>query len=149
VSGGNAFVSVIAGAEHTCGLLESGLLKCWGLNDVGEVGDGTTTNRSTPVSVSGGHVFLMIAASGLAYHTCGLKAGGVPWCWGWNGVGQLGDGSFLDRVVPKPVHVPVLMGTGAAAPAPSLVGEPPPRHGMEQRSEWRGRQGISRRHRKE
>jgi len=128
VTGGNAFVSVTAGAENTCGLLESGLLKCWGFNDFGGVGDGTRTNRSTPVSVSGGHVFLMIAAS-FGYHTCGLKAGGVPWCWGWNEGGQLGDGSFVDRVVPTPVRAPALVGVASAnALTPSGLRESPPRN---------------------
>jgi alpha-tubulin suppressor-like RCC1 family protein len=148
VTGGDAFVSVTAGMENTCGLLESGLLKCWGLNDVGEVGDGTTTHRSTPVSVSGGHAFLMIA-TGPSYHTCSLAAGGVPWCWGWNEGGQLGDGSFVDRIVPTAL-ARVLMGVqGVAAPTPSGLRESSARHRVEQRSQIRGRRGIVQRPGKE
>lgn len=100
--------------ENTCGLLQSGLLKCWGINDIGEVGDGSTTPRSTPVSVSGGHLFLSIA-TGPSYHSCGVEAGGVPWCWGWNEGGQLGDGSFVDRAVPTALAKVFIGVSGASA----------------------------------
>ncbi len=82
-----------------CELNSGGQALCWGDNRRGQVGDGTTTNRTQPTAVSGGANFTSIA-KGAADHACGLIAGEQAICWGANSFGQLGDGSTTDRTTP-------------------------------------------------
>jgi alpha-tubulin suppressor-like RCC1 family protein len=96
-----ATTAVRAGESHTCGLTSSGTAYCWGSNDAGQLGDGTTTNRFLPTMVSGGHTFAAIAPGW--FHTCGLRTDGALYCWGLNTSGQLGDGTAADRLVPTAV----------------------------------------------
>ena len=74
---------------------------CWGSNRDGAVGDGTRTERLTPVRVAGGVRFASISVG--ITTTCGLTHEGDAYCWGWNGFGQLGDGSETNRLTPVPV----------------------------------------------
>jgi hypothetical protein len=71
------------------------------LNGSDQLGDNTTTDRSTPVPVQGGVTFTSITAGGL--FTCGLTSAGAAWCWGHNASGQLGDNTHNQR--PTPVAV--------------------------------------------
>ena len=73
---------------------------CWGRNEDGELGDGTTFDRSTPVKV---YSLTAVAVSAGAFSTCALVAGGTVKCWGENGWGELGDGSHEDSSIPVTV----------------------------------------------
>lgn len=81
---------VVTGFYHTCALTSEGTVMCWGDNEYGQLGDGTTTNRSAPVAVNGlSHVTSLTAGD---YHTCALTDMGEVLCWGDNEQGQLGLG---------------------------------------------------------
>ncbi len=105
VSGTNTFtalaLSPAAGAGHTCGVSAAGTMFCWGHNQSGQLGDGSTSNRSAPTLVSGGQIFASVAA-GFA-HSCGRTAIGTTLCWGANQSGQLGDGSTTNRTAPTAI----------------------------------------------
>jgi alpha-tubulin suppressor-like RCC1 family protein len=98
VSGGRAFESLTGGGSHTCALTEDGSAYCWGSNDRGQLGDGSSEPHNTPTPVAGGSSFASIDAG--ESHTCALTNGGVAHCWGANDRGQLGDGSTTDRLTP-------------------------------------------------
>ena len=116
VSGLTSGVSAIApGYDHTCALTTGGGVKCWGNNVYGQVGDGTQTERLTPVDGSGLTNGISAVASG-AEHSCALTTGGGVKCWGWNGDGQLGDGTLNHRTTPVEAIDP--------NPLPSLPGVP-------------------------
>jgi len=91
-------VSVSAGGEHSCGLTSAGVAYCWGNNDLGRLGDGTTLARTSAVAVVGGHKFTSISAG--YRHTVGLTTSGQVYTWGGNGDGQLGDGTTTSRSSP-------------------------------------------------
>jgi alpha-tubulin suppressor-like RCC1 family protein len=94
--------SISAGSLHTCALLDGGEVKCWGRNEEGELGDGTTVARLGPVTVSDLHARIREIAAG-GFHTCAVSVGGLVECWGWNLAGALGDGTRKDRH--RPVRV--------------------------------------------
>jgi alpha-tubulin suppressor-like RCC1 family protein len=139
VTGISNAVSIAAGDSSSCAVLSSGTIKCWGNNGVGQLGDGTTVSRLTPVSVSSistavdvatnGSSACALLSSGAVYcwggnspsparvsgistatsialggsHSCALLADGTVKCWGSNILGQLGDGTYSDRLVPTAV----------------------------------------------
>jgi len=99
--GGGTWASVSAGYSRTCALATDNTAYCWGLNDFGQVGDGSDTDRSVPTPVSGGHLFTALVSG--YQHTCGLNAAGAIFCWGYNAFGQLGDGTNEHNYSPTPV----------------------------------------------
>ena len=76
----------------------------WGLNFHGTLGDGTTTDRLTPVQVSNLTGVTAVAAG--EHHSLALKSDGTVWAWGFNGFGNLGVGTTTDRLTPAQVQGP-------------------------------------------
>ncbi|WP_160295188.1 putative Ig domain-containing protein [Geobacter sp. OR-1] len=100
--------SVDAGAYHGVALRNDGTVWTWGYNSSGQLGDGTTTNRLTPVRINELSGITAIAAAkgslyGVGNHSAALRNDGTVWTWGANSFGQLGDGSTESRS--KPVEV--------------------------------------------
>lgn len=93
--------SVSGGYRHTCATTTSGKVKCWGFNNVGQLGDNSTTNRTTPVDVANLSNVQQIGLS--EGHVCAVTTAGGAYCWGYNNNGQLGDNSIADRSVPTQV----------------------------------------------
>ncbi len=96
VLGGHTFQALSVGGHRACGLDLAGKAHCWGENRYGQLGDGTTIDKATPVEVSGGKTFVKIYAGkigglgGLPTFSCGLEAAGTAWCWGY---GSFGNGN--------------------------------------------------------
>ena len=112
VTGLASGVAVIAaGGNHTCALTTAGAVQCWGNNPFGQLGDGSTTNTTTPQPVTGLASGVAAISAGV-YHTCALTTAGAVQCWGRNAYGQLGDGSTTDKTTPQPVTG---MASGVAA----------------------------------
>jgi len=101
ISGGLRFESITPWANHSCGLTASNVAHCWGRNDSGQLGAGTTNAATVPVAVAGGLAFQAIAAG--SEFSCGLSTTGAGHCWGLNDKGQLGDGLTTASSLPHPV----------------------------------------------
>jgi alpha-tubulin suppressor-like RCC1 family protein len=107
---GTGYAAVTAGGSHNCALLAaSNTLKCWGANSSSNLGNGSTTDLSSPTAIDAGVSYSVTAAGG--NHSCGivlldsntpaLPAGALK-CWGSNSMGQVGDGAtlFVPSIVP-------------------------------------------------
>src|SRR5437660_6493291 len=90
--------AVTGGGVHSCALLPAGTVECWGRNYFGQLGDGTNTNSSIPIAVSGLDNAVAIATGGA--HSCALVANGTVKCWGYNGCGGLGNGTTTNSSTP-------------------------------------------------
>ena len=95
--------NIAAGDDHTCAASENGEVRCWGFNETGQLGDGTTENAHAPVWVRGLPGKALAVAAGWG-HTCALTEEGGVYCWGDNTNGQLGNGSAKD-FIPSPMAV--------------------------------------------
>jgi alpha-tubulin suppressor-like RCC1 family protein len=103
VAGTRQFRQVSAGGLHTCAVTADFRAYCWGSNSFGELGDGTTTDRTTAVLVRGGLQFRQVDAGSFG-HTCGVTyADRRVYCWGYNHYGQLGDGTTTQHLTPTAV----------------------------------------------
>lgn len=94
--------SLAAGNNHSCAVLGDGTARCWGRNDQGQLGNGTTVgSTSSPVPVSG--LTGVTALAGGAFFTCARRQDGTVHCWGDNDYGQLGVGTMTDSTTPLAV----------------------------------------------
>ena len=124
-----AALSVATGDAHTCVVggdaMGTPLVACFGANDRGQLGDGTTTTRATPAGVVFGGAApvppVVIAAGGA--HTCAADGAGRLWCWGRGDRGQLGTGGTDDRLAPGELALPdgntVAVASRRAKPTPA------------------------------
>jgi alpha-tubulin suppressor-like RCC1 family protein len=98
--------SLVAGGDNSVAIGSDRKLYAWGDNNLGQLGDGSTTGHNTPVQVSlpAGVTALSVAAGGA--HNLASGSDGKLYAWGYNGAGQLGDGSFSSRYTPVLVSLP-------------------------------------------
>lgn len=103
VMGTTRFEAIVAGYQHSCALASDGNVWCWGVNEAGQLGDGSATDRDAPVRVAGTRRFKRLATAVTSSHTCAIATDGAAWCWGFNADGQLGNGSTDNS--PQPAAV--------------------------------------------
>lgn len=93
------FDFVSTGTSHTCAIEQgTGRLFCWGLNNFGQLGDGSTIDRGTPVAVDPATSYKEVAVA--LNSTCGLTTSGLVRCWGSGASGQIGNGSTSNSPTP-------------------------------------------------
>lgn len=105
VAGTSGAISVSAGGRHTCAVLATRAVVCWGFNGTGQLGDGTTTQRNTATTAVSGINTAWVVTAGSAHTCAGLQGGGFR-CWGDNGLGRLGNGDFVASSTPTTVLMP-------------------------------------------
>ncbi len=97
----NGIAAIAAGNIHSCALANNGLVYCWGRNNSGQLGNGTTVNAFTPVKVDG--IADAVAISAGQEHSCAVLQDQTVKCWGDNTHGQLGTGNTLPSTTPVAV----------------------------------------------
>ena len=102
IGGFSNWCNVYGGFSHAIGLTDKEVLWSWGCNSFGQLGDGTTVNKSSPVSIVGGFTNWTSMSSGVQM-SLGLNSSGIIWSWGQNSSGQLGDGTTVDKSSPVSV----------------------------------------------
>jgi hypothetical protein len=108
-------MQVSVGTDFACIRLSDGTIRCWGKNDLGQLGNGTTTASTTPVPVTG--IANAIAVSAGLRTACALLTGGTVKCWGDDYFGTVGDGGAIEAGSvnkPTPVSVVGLNGTATS-----------------------------------
>jgi alpha-tubulin suppressor-like RCC1 family protein len=103
---GTRITSMRAGCAHTVALTTTGHVLAWGANGDGQLGDGTTTNSPTPVTVKLPQGTTIKAIRAGCFHSLALTTTGRVLAWGFNGQGELGNGSTLSSDIPVMVKLP-------------------------------------------
>jgi len=99
IAGGTNWKQVACVVYHTAAIKTDGTLWTWGQNTYAQLGDNTTANKSSPVTtVAGGTNWKQVACGG--FHTVAIKTDGTLWSWGYNTIGQLGDGTKVTKSSP-------------------------------------------------
>jgi alpha-tubulin suppressor-like RCC1 family protein len=96
-------VALAAGDDHTCALHADGAVQCWGGNDFGQLGNPEVESSTRPVPAYLPGDAHAVAIDAGAFHTCVLTRDHRVYCWGYNGWGSLGDGTFTSSSIPAPV----------------------------------------------
>ena len=102
VGGFSDWTQLSASDGHSLGVRANGSAWAWGVNSYGRLGDGTTTSRSSPVSVIGGFSDWVQLSAG-KFHSLGVRANGIAYAWGANSAGRLGDNTLTSRSSPVSV----------------------------------------------
>ena len=98
---GRTAIAISSGMAHSCAILDDGSVSCWGGNWLNQLGDETTNEQNTPTQTSSlGNGRTAVGISSGDTHNCALLDDGTVSCWGWNGEGQLGDGTTVERDAP-------------------------------------------------
>src|SRR5258706_4636480 len=87
------YAAIAAGEQYSLALKTDSTIWAWGDNSSGQLGDGTVTDRNSPVKIDFG--YSAIAAG--YYHSLALKTNGTLWAWGDNSFGELGDGTYENK----------------------------------------------------
>ncbi len=108
VLAGETLTQIVSAYRHTCALDSAGAAFCWGDDTYGQLGDGTTRQRDSPVAVRmtgvlAGKTLTQISTD--YRHTCAVDSAGAAFCWGDNTYGQLGDGTTRQRDSPVAVRM--------------------------------------------
>jgi len=103
VTGLTGVTQISAGYGHTCAVLNTGRINCWGDNAFGQLGRGSKLESSYPVEVSG--ITTAVSVSAGYIHSCAVLSDGTARCWGSNRSGQLGDGTTSTRTSPVAVKL--------------------------------------------
>src|SRR5450759_2645146 len=97
---GTTVTAIDGGGDHSLALTSTGQVLAWGLNAYGQLGNGTTTNSSTPVAVSLASGTTVTAIAGGGLHSLALTSSGQVLAWGYNGHGELGNGTTTNSSTP-------------------------------------------------
>lgn len=110
VDSGTPYLDVSLGQNHGCGITTANVLKCWGAtnNNVGQMGDGTTTGSNIPKVISSGTTYAKVSVYGMngglsAHHSCAITTSGELQCWGRNGQGEIGNNTTVNQLSPVPI----------------------------------------------
>jgi alpha-tubulin suppressor-like RCC1 family protein len=97
------YSQISAGGRHTCAVVATGQVHCWGDNNFGQLGNGTTVDSGVPVIVRNITTATAVSAGGES--SCAILQSGVIQCWGRNNFGQLGNDSTIDSSIPVTVDI--------------------------------------------
>ena len=92
---------ISSGLYHNLAIASNGTLWSWGYNNSGQLGDGTTNNRTAPVQVGTSSNWVSVHAG--YYHSFAIKSDGTLWAWGLNSTYQLGDGTVANKLIPTQI----------------------------------------------
>ena len=116
---------IATGEYHSLSLKSDGTLWSWGRNSEGQLGDGTVTQRNSPLQIGAGNNWTSVSAG--AYHTMALKSDGSLWAWGSNSANQLGDGTSDNKYSPIQISFvekpDLIIQSIVTSPVPSTPGE--------------------------